>query len=337
MMKLPPGKIPKDILEEVVFKNLGVRREEVVLGPQAGFDGAVIDVADKSLIVSMDPITGALERIGWLAVNVNANDIATFGVKPAFLLSCIMLPENSGKETVETISRQMNQAAQALGIAIVGGHCEMTPGIANPIVVGCTIGVAERGKYVTAGGAKVGDKLILTKSAGIEGTAILASDRKQQLEKTLSPEMLQNGTGFYDRISVVKDALAAFKTGGVNAMHDPTEGGVAGGVHEMADAAKLGVRIHEENIRIEPETARICKFFQIDPLQLISSGALLISTKPDFVDSIIRNLEHESIPASVIGEFSENHQERTITDKAGKKHVLPRPLSDSLWSALSQK
>jgi hydrogenase maturation factor len=120
-------------------------------------------------------------------------------------------------------------------------------------------------------------------------------------------------------------------------MHDPTEGGVAGGVHEMADAAKLGVRIHEKRIKIESETARICEFFQIDPLQLISSGALLISAKPDFADSIIRNLAHESIPASVIGEFLGNQLERTITDKVGKKHVLPRPLSDSLWSALSQK
>jgi hydrogenase maturation factor len=336
-MRLPLGKTPKDILEEVVFRNLGARREEVVLGPQAGFDGAVIDVANKSLILSMDPITGALERIGWLAVNVNANDIATFGVEPAFLLSCIMLPENSGRKAVESISRQMNQAAQALGMAIVGGHCEITPGIANPIVVGCTMGVTERGEYVTAGGAKAGDKLILTKSAGIEGTAILASDRKQQLGKVLNLETLQKGTRFYDRISVVKDALTAFKTGGVHAMHDPTECGVAGGVHEMADAARLGVTIHEERIKIESETAQICKFFRINPLQLISSGALLISAEPSFADSIVRNLEHKNIPASVIGEFSENPRERTVTHKDGKKHALPRPLSDSLWTALSQK
>jgi hydrogenase maturation factor len=336
-MRLPLGKTPKEILEEVVFKNLGARREEVVLGPQAGFDGAVIDLANKSLIVSMDPITGALERIGWLAVNVNANDIATFGVEPAFLLSCIMLPENSERKAIESISRQMNQAAQALGMAIVGGHCEITPGIANPIVVGCTIGITEKGEYVTAGGAKAGDRLILTKSAGIEGTAILASDRRQQLRKALSPETLQGGTGFYDRISVVKDALTAFKTGGVNAMHDPTEGGVAGGVHEMADAAKLGVMIHEERIKIESETVQICEFFRIDPLQLISSGALLISAEPSLADSIVRNLEHKSIPASVIGEFSENPQERTVTDKAGKTRALQRPLSDSLWTALSQK
>jgi hydrogenase expression/formation protein HypE len=139
-MKLPPGKIPVDILKEVVFKNLGAERKEVIIGPSAGIDGSVLDLGDKSLIVSMDPITGAVERIGWLAVNVNANDVATFGVEPVFLFSCIMLPENADKKLVETISSQMNTAAKDLGIAIVGGHCESTPGLSNPIVVSCILG-----------------------------------------------------------------------------------------------------------------------------------------------------------------------------------------------------
>jgi hydrogenase expression/formation protein HypE len=165
-MKLPPGKIPIDILKEVAFKNLGAERPEVTVGPAAGLDGAVIDLGDKSLIVSMDPITGAVERIGWLAVNVNANDVATFGVEPAFLFSCIMLPEKADSKIVEAICSQMNAAARDLGVAIVGGHCESTPTLANPIVAGCIMGLTEKGCYVTASGAKSGDKLVLTKSAG---------------------------------------------------------------------------------------------------------------------------------------------------------------------------
>ena len=183
-MKLPPGKIPVEILKEIVFKNLGAERSEVILGPAAGLDGAVLDVGSKNAIVSMDPITGAVERIGWEAVNVNANDVATFGVEPAFLFSCLMLPENADSEIVQNIATQMNAAAKELGIAIVGGHCESTPGLTNPIVVGCIMGLTEKGKYVTAAGAKSGDKLILTKSAGIEGTAILAFDRADQLKKS---------------------------------------------------------------------------------------------------------------------------------------------------------
>jgi hydrogenase expression/formation protein HypE len=335
-MKLPPGKIPVDILKEVVFKNLGAERKEVVIGPSAGIDGAVLDLGDKSLVVSMDPITGAVERIGWLAVNVNANDVATFGVEPAFLFSCMMLPENAERTLVEAISTQMNAAAKNLGIAIVGGHCESTPGLSNPIVVGCILGLTEKGRYVTAGGANPGDKLILTKSAGIEGTAILATDREQALKETMNHKMLQAAKNFYSQISVVKDALTAYKTGGVHAMHDPTEGGVAGGIHEMADASNTGVKVIEEAIAVQPETAHICSHFQIDPLQLIGSGALLISAEAKSADKIVKNLKQKGIQAAVIGEFTKNTSQRVLLKKDGEVKALPRPLSDNLWTALSR-
>jgi len=330
------GKIPTEILREVVFKNLGVKREEVVLGPSVGIDGAVIDVGEKSLVVAMDPITSALERIGWLAVNINANDVATFGVEPTFFLSCILLPENADRKTVETICSQMDEAAKNLGIAIIGGHCEVTPGLTNPIVIGCTMGIIERGNYVTAGGAKPGDKLILTKSAAIEGTAILASDREKQLKKALNSALLQNAKNFYNQISVVKDSLIAFKTGGVNAMHDPTEGGIAGGVHEMADASDLGVKVFEKEIQMRPETVKICEFFQIDPLQLIASGSLLIAVKQNFADNIIKALEKNKITAAIIGEFLPSPEKRFIIRKDGNLEDLVRPVSDHLWLALKK-
>jgi hydrogenase maturation factor len=333
-MKLPPGKLPINILKEVVFKNLGAIQKGVILGPKAGFDGAVIDVGAKSLIVSMDPITGAIERIGWLAVNVNANDIATFGVEPAFFLSCILLPENANRQIVEKISAQMNKAAKKLKVAIVGGHCEVTPGLTSQIVVGCAMGITEKGNYVTSGGTKLGDKLILTKNVGIEGTAILAADREEQLKKILGPALLRNAKKFYDNISVVKDAVVAFKTGGVHAMHDPTEGGLAGGIHEMADASNLGVKIYEEEIRIAPETVKICNFFKIDPLQLIASGSLLIAAKRNSVDKVVKALEKNQIAAAVIGEFLSSPERRFIVRKTGGLEKLIRPVSDHLWLAL---
>jgi hydrogenase maturation factor len=335
-MKLPLGKVPKDILEEVVFKNVGVKRKEVVLGPSAGIDGAVIDVDNKSIVISMDPITGALERIGWLAVNINANDVATFGVQPSFLLSCILLPEGADRKTVETISAQMNEAAKNLGISIVGGHCEVTPKLPNLTVIGCTFGFTAKRRYVTAAGAKPKDKIILTKSAGIEGTAILASDRKELLEKALGLSTLKRAQQFVSKISVVKDALTAYNAGGVNAMHDPTEGGVAGGIHEMADASGLGVKVFEDRISVLSETDKICKFFSIDPLMLIGSGALLISSKPDCAEKIVNNLRKRRIPASIVGKFLEKHGDRVIVRKNGEKKALVRPLSDHLWQALNK-
>jgi hydrogenase expression/formation protein HypE len=333
-MPLPPGKIPVSILKEVVFKNLGAKLPEVVLGPSAGIDGTIIDLGDRSLISSMDPITGAEDRIGWLAVNVNANDVATFGCEPRFMLSCILLPERSTKATVETITVQMNRAALELQVAIVGGHCETTPGLRSPIVVGCAIGLTEKNRYVTAGGAKPGDKLVLTKSAGIEGTAILASDREQQLKEALDDSVLKSAKQFYKRISIVKDAITAFNAGGVHAMHDPTEGGVTGAIHEMADASNVGVKIFPERISVEPETARICEFYRIDPHQLIASGSLLIAAEPSRANDIIKTLGENMIPAKIIGEFLASPEKRLAVNEDGKSNVLVRPVTDQLWQAL---
>ncbi|MCL5949480.1 MAG: AIR synthase-related protein [Candidatus Bathyarchaeota archaeon] len=198
------------------------------------------------------------------------------------------------------------------------------------------MGLTEKGKYITAAGAKAGDKLILTKSAGIEGTAILATDREAQLSKIFSPEILDDAKRFYNQISVVKDALTAYRAGGVHAMHDPTEGGILNGIHEMADAAGLGVRVFEEKITVEPETAKICRFYEIDPLQLISSGALLIAADPQAADKIIDNLCQEHIFADVIGEFNPNPNKRILMHKDDSAEMLPRPVSDHLWIALTR-
>jgi hydrogenase maturation factor len=229
----------------------------------------------------------------------------------------------------------MNAAAKELNIAIVGGHCESTPGLSNPIVVGCIMGLTEKGKYVTAADAKTGDKLILTKSAGIEGTAILASDREEQLKKVFNPAFLDSAKNFYNQISVVKDSLTAYRSGGVHSMHDPTEGGILNGIHELADAAGLGVRVFEEKIAVEPETAKICRFYEIDPLQLISSGALLIAAEPEAAPKIIESLSKERIYADVIGEFNPNPNKRILLHKDNSAEMLPRPVSDHLWIALT--
>lgn len=336
-MKLPLGKVPVEVLTGIVFQYLGAKREEVTLGPSAGIDGAIIDLGDTSIIVSMDPITGAVERIGWLAVHVNANDIATFGVKPAFFSSCILLPEDADEHIVQVICSQMNDAALALGVSIIGGHCEVTPGINSPILIGCMIGFTKKGNYVTAAGAKPGDKIILTKSAGIEGTAILATDCFNDLKGLgVSEELLKSAQGFFKKISVVEDGITAFQAGGVHAMHDPTEGGVIGGVHEMADASKLGFIIFEDKIPVAEETRHICDALGINPLMLISSGAMLIAADGCYVEKIIKKLQERSIPCSIIGEFVEPFNKRIIVRKDGRIERIPRPKCDHLWLAINK-
>ena len=335
-MRLPKGKVPPEILRKSIFRHLGAKRGEVLLGPALGEDGSVVKIGDEILISAMDPITGSSERIGWLAVHINANDVAVFGVPPAFFTSCILLPEDSTDEMVYEISKQIDVAAKSLGIAVIGGHTEATPDLDRPIIVGCAMGFAKDGRYVTSGGSRPRDKLILTKGAGIEGTAILASEAYHIFKDEIAGDLLDSAMNFYDKISVVKDAILAFNTGGVTAMHDPTEGGVLGGIHEMADAANLGVRIFEDKIPIFEETLEICRFFDIDPLQLIGSGALLISADPGSAEKILRNLRDEGVNAEIIGEFLNDPKQRILVRADGRVENLIRPLSDHLWIALEK-
>ena len=335
-MNFLPGKVPTKVLQEIVFRNLGAKRDDVVLSPSIGEDAAIIQAGNQLLAVSSDPITGAEEWLGWLAVHVSANDVATRGVQPRWFNSIILLPKNSTAELVEKICTQMDKAARQLDVAIVGGHCEVTPGIEHPIVSGCAIGVAEEGKYVTCGGAKIGDQIILTKGAGIEGTAILASDRRAGLLQVFDEKFLNQAENFFEKISVVKDALTAFRIGGVSAMHDPTEGGVAGGLHELADAANIGFTVHEENILVPEETRKICAHFDVDHLQLISSGSLLIVAEESKTEEIISSLSKSGVKSSIIGEVTEPELGRNLVTKAGEKTALVRPVSDHLWKALAK-
>ncbi len=333
-MKLPAGKLPPGLLERLIFRHLGTRRKEVVVGPSIGVDGAAVRIGDQLLVSSMDPITGALEQIGWLAVNINANDVATFGVRPAFFSSCLLLPEHATEAIVKTVCRQIDSAARKLGIAVIGGHSEVTPGLAFPIVVGCCMGMTGQGRYVTAKGARAGNDLILTKSAGMEGTAILATDRRTLLADKLENSAVKKAAAFFRRISVVEDALLAFETGGVTAMHDPTEGGVANGIHELADASNRGFKVFEDKIPIAEETRRICGYFRIDPLCLIASGSLLIAAEKGSSDKVVNVLRKNGIAAAVIGELLSSPRKRAIVRREGREEELVRPVSDHLWRAL---
>jgi hydrogenase expression/formation protein HypE len=335
-MSFLPGKVPTKVLEEIVFRNLGAKRDDVVLSPSIGEDAAIVQAGNQLLAVSSDPITGAEEWLGWLAVHVSANDVATRGVQPRWFNSIILLPKNSTAELIEKICTQMDKAASQLNVAIIGGHCEVTPGIEHPIVTGCAIGVAEEGKYVTCGGARIGDRIILTKGTGIEGTAILASDRRTELLQVFDETFLNQAENFFEKISVIKDALTAFRIGGVSAMHDPTEGGVAGGLHELADAANIGFNVYEENILVPEETRKICAHFEVDPLQLISSGSLLIVAEESKTEEIISSLSKNGVQSSIIGEVTETSLGRNLVTKTGEKTELARPVSDHLWKALAK-
>lgn len=332
----PTGKIPADILEQIVFTRLGSSNTRVILGPSIGEDAAVIDMGEQVLIVTTDPITGALGNIGFLAVHVNANDVATRGAKPQWFFCTILLPENADKSLLEQIMIDMDKAARELNVAIVGGHSETTPGLSRPIIVGFMMGETPKNRYLTTAGVQRGDALILTKGAGIEGTAVLASDLHEELSKGISETTLQNAQGYIEHISVVKEAMEAMRIGGVHAMHDPTEGGVLNGVWEMAQAAGKGVEIQRQDVRVSPETKEICRYLQIDPLTTLGSGALLIAAEPSRAKEITESLNQMGIEASVIGQFRSKEDGYWIKEKNGKRTALVPPEQDEIYRVLSR-
>ena len=214
-MSLPHGKISPNLLSEIVFKYLGSKRQDLVLGPKKGEDAAIVKIGSQLISISCDPISGALSRIGWLAVHVASNDVATTGTRPLWFLPCILLPNGTTSKNIEDICVQMHRAAETLDVAIIGGHTEITPGIDHPLIIGFAIGVIEGGKYITSSGAKPKDDIILTKSVGLEGSAILATDRGKEISSKFGESFVKRVEGFFDKISILNEALTAIEIGGV--------------------------------------------------------------------------------------------------------------------------
>ena len=334
---LSVGKLEPDLLKQLVFSCLGAANSRVILGPRIGEDASVIDFKDKVLVVHSDPITGAVENIGWLAVNIVANDIATRGVKPLWMLIVLLLPRNMDSAKLKHITLEIDKAAKELGIAIVGGHSEVTPGIKRPIIVATAMGESQKGKLVQSSGAKVGDQVILTKGAAIEGTAILASELAESLQRKINSKIVKNAQKFIKKISVVEDALTAVKVGGVHAMHDATEGGVAAGLQEIVWASNVSIVAYEEKIPVYEETKLICQALKIDPLKTIGSGALIISASPEKTREIVDALREKGIGVSVVGEIVDKSRGSYILRRDGAKLDLSEPVKEELWRVLGKK
>lgn len=301
---LAVGKLDMEFLAALLEQYTRIDDERVVVGPRVGEDALVIEFGDHFLVAKTDPITFATDEIGWYAVNVNANDIATTGATCRWFLATLLLPEGqTTKQLVEDIFSQLSQACSSLGIALCGGHTEITYGLDRPIVVGHMLGEVERDALVTTAGMRVGDDLILTKGIAIEGTAIIAREKADVLGKKFSSEFIARCQGFLHDpgISVVADAHLATAQACIHAMHDPTEGGVATGLRELALASDLGLVVDEARLNILPETALLCAEFCLDPLGLIASGSLLMALAPEDSAGVGEALRKAGIAASVIG------------------------------------
>ena len=318
---IPIGKLPAEHLARLLAKY--TRHDpRLVVGARMGEDAAVIDMGDRYLVAKTDPITFATEEIGWYVVNINANDVACAGAQPRWFLATLLLPEGkTDVQLVDAIFDQMAGACHQLDVTLVGGHTEITYGLDRPVVVGQMLGEVAPDRCVTTAGVRVGDDIILTKGVAVEGTAIIAREKADDLKDAFPSEYVLRCQGFLHDpgISVVHDAQVAQQAGMVHAMHDPTEGGLATGLWEMALAAGLGLEINQNAIPILPETAALCTRFGLDPLGLIASGSLLIACPPTETVAILDALQAAGILAARVGRAVEKSQGCALVEAKGRR------------------
>lgn len=323
------GKVPPELLARLVYPHLG-RRPDVLVRAGIGEDCAALDFGEWTAVLTCDPITTAREHLGRLAVHVGCNDLATSGAEPTALLLTLLLREGTTPDALESIMAEAGQAAAGLGVEIVGGHTEVTPGIDRTIAVVTAIGKARTGMVISGSGARAHDAVIITKGAGIEGTAILASDLAGPLAPALGEAVLTRARAFVERLSVVPEGMVAAHNG-ATAMHDVTEGGVLAGAWELAEASGLGIVLRADDVPVLPETAVICHELDLDPLALISSGAMLICTADP--RRMLRALADAGIPAADVGVMTE--RDRTLLRKGRSQPLVPPP-RDEIYRALEQ-
>jgi len=329
------GKVPHDLLNQIVFQKLKHFDQKVKVVPGIGEDCAILDIGEQFFVLSCDPITGASKEVGRLAVYVSCNDIASCGVRPLGLLVTILLPPGSSENDLDKVMTEIAETATSLNVSIIGGHTEVTDAV-NRIVINTTaIGISDKEHVIQSAGAVAGDKVILTKTAAPEGTAIIAFEKEEELTKAFGAEFVGRAQSLMRQISVIDEGIAAGGLGSasVHAMHDITEGGIYGALWEMAEASKTGVLVYKDNIPITEETQKICDYYQLNPFRLIASGNMILTT-PD-PDLVLKTMNNLNIPAAVIGEIVENPLKRLIykNEKQEVEHmsVLRAPKSDELY------
>lgn len=326
------GKIPPDILEKLILNKINaseIKRDDVVIRPKTGEDCTAVDIGNELCVLSTDPITGASEEIGYLAVQINCNDIFSSGAEPIGILLTIFLPPNSSQDDLKNIMIGAERGAKELNIEILGGHTEVSDAVVRPIISATVVGKTKNKKFISTATAKASEKIIMTKWAGLEGTTIIAHDYEQKLLGLgVDEKIIQNAKDLKKFLSIAKESKIATEFG-VSAMHDVTEGGILGAVWEMAECSNLGAVLYENLIPVKDETIQICKNCQIDYLKLISSGVMIISVADDKAQELVDLLNQNSINSAIVGEFIVG---QSVLITKNTEIPIAEPTSDEIYN-----
>ncbi len=342
MAKLPEiGKISADVFNKLIYPHLGAKRAEILVGPQHGVDVGVVEIGNKAVAMTSDPVfivpEYGFKRAAWFATHILASDIVTSGLHPAYLTIDLNLPLSMTEEELSTVWKTIDEECKKMGMAIVCGHTARYDNCFYPMVGGATvIAVGDIDKYVSPKFARVGDKIIITKGPAIEASGIFATMFPKFLTKKFGEAFAKKAQTLFYKMSVVDDALTAVKIGvrgdGVSAMHDATECGVWGGVYEIALAAGVGVKINKEKIVVEECVTEICNLFKIDPYKSISEGTLIITCREKKAEKVMEALLENKIKASIVGELIDSKFGMLLVE-SGKEKKLEHPKVDPFWNA----
>jgi len=322
------GKIPHGLLTELLSKLTRPGRE-VLIGPEVGEDAFAASVDRTIVVASTDPITFTTDHIGYYAVNVNANDVATMGATPRWFLATALVPPGTGKRVLGRIFGDLDSTCVGLGIRLCGGHTEVTSAVNQPVVVGTMMGTVSKRDLVRAERARQGDRILLTKRLAVEGTAIIAREKRRQVDRVLGLTRSARARNLLlsPGISVVREALCAVKTARIHAMHDPTEGGLLWGLKELSYTTGIGVRVDLESVPLYDETRRICEHFGLDPFGLIASGSLLMVVSRRSAARVTRAIQGLGIECTEIGRME---GKKAALFRSGKRIAFPPLKSDEI-------
>lgn len=322
------GKLPAEFLQKLIAKLPFDLDSSVKIPPGVGLDAAGLKIGNKLVAVTTDPITLATNDLGMYSVSVNINDVVCLGCKPRWYSATLLLPFGITQNKVAAIWRDLSLALKRYHVSAIGGHTEVTKAVNVPIIIGQMIGEATDGKLLDARNCSQGDQILLWRDLAIEGTALIAREKEKTLSKHFAKGTLKKMQNllYNPGICILPLAEKLLPAKGVVAIHDPTEGGVATSLHELADIAKCGLRINGDAIKIMPETLKLAELLNFNPLGLISSGNALIVCKKQYLNSIMEKLRSE--PISIIGEFTKEMQR--VIDVKGKSEKLPKFTKDEI-------
>lgn len=327
------GKVPEKLLNRWVFSAPAAERPEVLQGPMLGEDCAAVELAaGEILILSTDPITATEENIGYLAVHVTLNDLAAAGAEPVGLMATLLLPPNYPQSRLEKIFTELRQTAAAQNLAILGGHTEVTDAVNRAVVSIAGVGKIKKGKALLNKTMQAGDSIVMTKYAGLEGTAILAKAKAAELGGRFGADFIKRAQTLDQFLSVRPESQTAMNcdAAGLKAMHDVTEGGVLGALWELAVKAGRGLEADLTAVPILRETIEISEFFDINPYKLISSGAMLMIAENG--QALAEALAAAAIPAKVIGHLTDGQEK--VACYAGIRQAILPPAADEIYKVL---